>query len=45
VSLANTGYFEQAEKMWNEGLRIDPADQELKDLLKELAALKARSKD
>ncbi|MCC6758893.1 MAG: tetratricopeptide repeat protein [Candidatus Omnitrophica bacterium] len=43
--LANTGYFEQAEKMWNEGLRIDPADQELKELLRELAALKAQFKN
>lgn len=42
--LANTGYFEQAEEIWNEGLRKDPADQELKDLLKELAVLKAQPK-
>jgi Flp pilus assembly protein TadD len=43
--LANAGHFPQAEAMWKMGLQQDPKDQQLRDLLKELAVVKAQAKD
>jgi len=42
--LANAGHFAQAAAMWNAALQKDPTNQELKDLLKELAVVQAQSK-